>query len=573
MIPPLVSHEVSRGEREVFDRLKHGPSSGDWIVLHSLDVARHRRQVSGEIDFVVIVPGEGVLCLEVKGCARVSRDSGLWFYGSNPAPDSRGPFKQASEAMHSIRRRIVERRPELSKVVFWTAVIFPFVEFRSLSEEWHSWQIIDKRSFWHRPLDQLLNDVLGHAHKRLRSCPSASWYRPGRQEPSQEQCQIIADLLRPDFEYFEAPSARLSRLSQDVKRYTSEQLIALDSMEQNPRVMFSGPAGTGKTALAIEATRRAAAAQNRRTLFICYNTLLARFLQDVTATSSPTTKVATLHGHMLDIAGMPAPPAPSKSFWEEELPELATQKMLDAEGCSGVFDELIVDEAQDLLRDNYLDFLDLSLAGGLSSGRWKLFGDFDRQAIYLDDSRSWNEIFCRRGIAAPVCSLRVNCRNTPRIASLVRLLGGLDPDYARVLRPDDGVEWDRGFYANPRNQEELLESFLDALIRGEGFPPEDVVVLSSRADDASAAGRLASRSGRWRGRLTPYRHANRGSVRYCSIQAFKGLEAGAVIVTDVDRISGSKSDIFYIAVTRALHRVVVLADESVKREIAKMLVG
>ena len=42
----------------------------------------------------------------------------------------------------------------------------------------------------------------------------------------------------------------------------------------------------------------------------------------------------------------------------------------------------------------------------------------------------------------PVYSLRNNCRNTPRVATLVRLLSHLEPDYSRVLRPDDGIEPD-----------------------------------------------------------------------------------------------------------------------------------
>jgi hypothetical protein len=38
----------SLGEREVFERLKESGNTPDWIVLHSLDIAHHVRQVSGE---------------------------------------------------------------------------------------------------------------------------------------------------------------------------------------------------------------------------------------------------------------------------------------------------------------------------------------------------------------------------------------------------------------------------------------------------------------------------------------------------------------------------------------------
>jgi hypothetical protein len=85
----------SRGEREIFTRLKDSPETTDWIVLHSLDLANHVRRISGEADFVVIVPSKGILCLEVKACTRLSRTDRGWVYGSDPVPDARGPFRQA----------------------------------------------------------------------------------------------------------------------------------------------------------------------------------------------------------------------------------------------------------------------------------------------------------------------------------------------------------------------------------------------------------------------------------------------------------------------------------------------
>ena len=53
----------------------------DWIVLHSQDIARHRSQMEGEIDFLIFAPGLGVLVLEVKGCSRHLPGGRRWFYG------------------------------------------------------------------------------------------------------------------------------------------------------------------------------------------------------------------------------------------------------------------------------------------------------------------------------------------------------------------------------------------------------------------------------------------------------------------------------------------------------------
>ena len=85
LIPPTISESTqSAGERAVFEalaaagrpgkwpagaaasgRAASGPAASDpdtsgWTVLHSFDIADHRRQLTGEIDFLCIVPGRGV---------------------------------------------------------------------------------------------------------------------------------------------------------------------------------------------------------------------------------------------------------------------------------------------------------------------------------------------------------------------------------------------------------------------------------------------------------------------------------------------------------------------------------
>lgn len=61
MIPPSFDPAVtpSPGEREVFQRLRDDPGTEGWTVLHSLGIALHPRQIQGEADFVIIVPGKG----------------------------------------------------------------------------------------------------------------------------------------------------------------------------------------------------------------------------------------------------------------------------------------------------------------------------------------------------------------------------------------------------------------------------------------------------------------------------------------------------------------------------------
>jgi DNA polymerase III delta prime subunit len=571
MIPAQIFAETpSPGEVEIFERLAKDPNTEDWIVLHSLDIAEHTKRLAGEVDFVIIVPQKGILCLEVKASAKIRREDGLWYYGNNASPDRRGPFKQASEAMHSIRGRLTKRNDELRNILFWSAVIFPYLDFDISSGEWHSWQVIDRTGFERESISALILRVLSHARRHLIE-KKAGWFDKSRNEPSLGQCRRIAEILRPDFELYESPRARIERLETEVKKYTEEQFVALDAMAANPRIVFRGPAGTGKTLLAIEAARRSLAAGNR-VLFLCFNRMLGQHLESEIGSMHPNIVVSTLHSYMLNIAGINLTGEPiTGDFWTNELPSLAIDVVLADSDGKYAFDQIIIDEAQDFLRNAYLDFIDLSLHGGWSLGKWMLFGDFEKQAIFESAANlTFDEALESKLGSVPQYALRVNCRNTPRITALVHLLGNLQPEYLRVLRPDDGVEPKLHYYANFSEQQQLLLEVVTEL-REQGYKPDEIAVLSIVSAARAVAGNVESQQGI---RFATLERATKNQIGYGSIHSFKGMEKAAVIVTDVESIAGERiAALFYVAMTRALHRLHILANKSIKQDILKTIFG
>ena len=56
---------------------ENDPDAKDWDVFHSLGLTRKEDGLFGEFDFVVIIPGEGIVCLEVKE-GRIFCIDGLW---------------------------------------------------------------------------------------------------------------------------------------------------------------------------------------------------------------------------------------------------------------------------------------------------------------------------------------------------------------------------------------------------------------------------------------------------------------------------------------------------------------
>ncbi len=552
MIPPIIGKDTrSPGERELFIRLRDEPGTADWIVLHSFDLPKHTTQVRGEADFVILAPGLGMLCLEVKAHRRVARDTeGRWRMGSDPAT-SRSPFKQANDNMHSLLGVLRARRKrEADAVIAWSAVLFTHCNFQEPATEWNEWEALDKGDFHGRPVAALLGGVLVQARKQL---PNKA--REG--VPTAEQCESIASALRPRFEVVQPASGRRAEQETMLREFTEEQFGALDGMSWSPRTVFEGPAGTGKTLLALEAARRSVAT-GRRTGILCFNRHLGDWLEREVAGSDGLITATTIHQLMLRAAGLSKPPEGANSeFFTMELPELATEAVLDRE-APAMFEALVVDEAQDILRASYLDFLDVICEGGIAAGRWTFFGDFERQALFDAADIPLDDFLAGRGGVGRF-GLRTNCRNTPRVAGWVTMLAGLDPPYARIRRPDEGLPPRTKYYRSDGDQLAELVKLLDELYAA-GYEGQDIVLLSFKRDGAGS--RLSTAP--WRDRVKPYGASKPpgGHVRYATVQAFKGLEAPVVIVTDVDEIQGDRAQaLFYTATTRPTERLYVLADE------------
>ncbi|HMP76585.1 MAG TPA: NERD domain-containing protein [Kiritimatiellia bacterium] len=567
MIPPVLPCTAPPGEQEVFRRLEGDPDTRDWIVLHSLDIPRHLTQVSGEADFVIIVPGHGVAVLEVKSHALVRRNSeGLWFYGKDPNGEPRGPFRQAADAMHSIRRQLTEKRPELSRIVFWSGVVLPRASTNlNASDEWFPWQLMDASRFRGSPFSRLVLGLLCNARNHLAQS-GAAWFTREANEPTPEQCRRMAEFLRPAFEAHQSPAARSREIHEELRFYTAEQQAFLDQLTGNPRLLVRGPAGTGKTVLAVESARRASESGGRAAL-LCFNRLLGTALAD-TVSGCSRLHASTVHRLMLDVAGISPPPdaAVDADFWSRQLPEAASAALLGREDDRWLFDEIVLDEFQDLQQQPVLDFLDLLVKGGLAAGRWRAFGDFARQSIFAPHS-SPDALLAQLGSPA-VCSLTTNCRNTPRIAEYVRQLGRLEPFYRRVLRPDDGVDPELRSYRDAEEQLAILRTTIECLILN-GYKGSDIVVLSTMKQGTPSA--LSLTPG-WNQRFSAYPAKDADAVSWTTIHAFKGLEAPVIIIADMDRVASTeRADLFYVAITRALHRLVILLGPAARAEVAALL--
>lgn len=559
MFPSQIAAASPRGERAVFHKLRDDPATIDWVVFHSLDIKRHVSRMEGELDFVIAVPGHGIVCVEIKGCG-VSRRDGTWVYDYDPPKMSPvGPFKQASEAMHSLRQYLGGRDASLRNVVFVSAVFFTVIDFAQRTPEWDPWQNIGVTDLTRRPISEIVTGILDAVHAKLRNRSAQSAWYGTRNDLTGPRMEALIKLLRPDCEYIPSPALGVESDEAAIRRFTEEQFRALDLIEENPRRLFKGLAGTGKTLLAIETAKRAVRA-GKSTELLCFNKLLGDWLREATRDIAEEARrrglrftVGTLSSLMLHITGGDVPGDADKVYWEEDLPESALEKLLNGPEDAWLHDVLVLDEAQDLLKDPFLDVLDVTLDGGISTGQWAIFGDFERQAIFSDGEASsmLDKLRQRAGAGYAGCTLRINCRNSMNIADGVTVTSGLAPGYGGVLQDLEGDDVRALFWRTANEQAAMLSEIVASLLRR--FAPGQIVILSPRSDvhccASSLGGRIAGKD------LVPLRtsqSAGRDAVRYGSIHAFKGLEEAAVILTDIEGLGNDQDRaLMYVGMTRA----------------------
>ena len=135
LIPPYIDESfISSAEQKIFQMFHDSDPARDWTVLHSLGLANRGRIPYGEIEFVVLIPSFGCLCLEVKG-GRVSCHDGIWTTvdrGGKSARLKKSPFIQARGGMFAFRNKVIESinpKSLLHDFVIGSAVVFPDVEF------------------------------------------------------------------------------------------------------------------------------------------------------------------------------------------------------------------------------------------------------------------------------------------------------------------------------------------------------------------------------------------------------------------------------------------------------------
>ena len=559
MLPSTVAEDTSSpAEHAMFARIRD-ELSNEWIGLHSLGLTIHHAKPWAEIDFVLIGP-PGVICLEVKG-GLVSRRDGIWYttpqhgrHAGQPQRLHESPFEQVGSASAQLYRFIQRACPEAAKAITGYAVAAPDVEWTVRGPDIDLALVYDQRDCA-KPFADFLDRAIKRWNERLSGSAgrrTGTLNRQGR--------QAVLESIRGDFQLVPSLRAQAENADRELVRLTDEQCQLFARLSANPRVIARGGAGTGKTLIAAEEARRLAR-QGERVLYLCFSRNLARYIGRALG-DVPAITVRTLHSLMKDLvdtAGRSSqlPDVDENDLFTVFLPELALEILLESPDASR-FDAVIIDEAQDLLRDPYLDVIDALLEGELRQGTWRCFIDANQNILGGISPAGL------RGLqaAAPVeWPLTVNCRNTQPIAVQVALLAGIP--LTEVLAPD-GPAAEIIWYTSADDQRNKVSERLRKL-RHEGFTGRQITVLSRYRLERSIA-----RDGLG----MPIKDISRGGVgsagdgiTFSTISSFKGLEAEVVLLVDVDDLSTADGLIsVYVGASRARVALCVFISDQVRNQ-------
>jgi len=575
MLPPYISDRVkSTGERQIFDLFKNDPNTENWVVLHSLGLAQHTKRLYGEIDFLVLAPDLGIFCLEIKS-GDIRREEGLWKFTNRfgeVTTSNRSPFQQAEEGMFSLISAVKKKFGEgnrLSRLLYGFGVMFPHVLFRLEETETELWQIYDRDSR-RVPIKRYIEQLSKYTRKKVEH---SKWFDQAQSIPKKSDVDQLVSYLRGDFERLITPKQMLSDVEEQLNEYTAEQYRCLDELQDNPRSLFQGAAGTGKTMIALESVRRGLF-KNQRILMACFNSLLGNWLVSQFPSGELETglTVGSFHHLLTSISPISDDIIRSVSnrdeFFKGELPILALEA-IDRGGIAP-FDKIVVDEGQDLIRAEYLDVFDALLKGGLAGGNWEIYCDFERQAIYSEFSvHEMLPILESRATFARF-RLTINCRNTKPIGEEIHLISGFESP-AFLPGKITGIPVEYYFYTDAEQEVQKLESMLLKL-RRQKIPPSNITILSPFRLENSCVTRVNRGNFQISSLADNSRFPAAKSLTFSTIHGFKGLENSYIILTDIHRISDDEfRSLLYVGMSRAKVGLIILMDEWARKDYTKLL--
>ena len=515
------SFHSSEGECLVYEALSK--LNNEYVVFHSyrwLGEINQRRS-EGETDFVVLHPQKGILSIEVKA-GSIAYYNGNWIQTNRHTKESKiiDPVGQAAESQYRIQNYL--RRHFNGQIpVVGRAVWFPSVS------------IHDKITL---PLEvnrDIIFDV-GSLDNPAKDLDKAfSYWKLNLGVRGTELCihdfKNVIKLLMPSFKIVESVASTASESKRSYIQMTRQQASILNFLQEQPTAVIHGPAGTGKTMLAIEKANMLAS-KGERVLYLCFNEFLVSYLKE-------HYKDTGIIFHNIRSLAEELMPHVECSI-SEIIPRFTEYFQKEYDDCLWSYNNVVIDEGQDI-PESILEHI--SILTDMLNGHYYVFYD-KNQYIMMHKSTYWLDTYgdCR-------LVLYKNCRNTAEIA---RTIGTTVENIKKDVYINDlsGIIPKGSFYKMPKELIAVVSDFVTRMLQDK-LKVEDIVILTIDSVKNSML-----QNNMHIGSIPISTTPKKGHILFTSVRKFKGLEAKAILLIDiyVDKLDDElHKRLIYVGCSRA----------------------
>ena len=524
MIPETIPADTrSDAEKKVFPILKDRLND-NFTVFHSYNMLTHNRQnkfLEGEIDFLIFSPVHGLLVLEVKsGTISFDGESGTWY--QNELPLKMSPFEQSLNTKYQLRDFLTQKLKFTPAIPMSHAVCFPDIDLeKSKLPSGADLEIcIDSRKM--PELQNTIINIMDHFNKTSNLAVDA------------KQAELVRHELMPYFEFAFTLSTRIMQEERQILTLTENQCRMLDFIQNRRQALIQGCAGSGKTIMAVKKAKELAAAGNK-VLLLAYNKLLGERLAE-SVKDNPGVTAATYHDlcvRYLEGAGKLPAKADTQKYWDEDIPQ-AFADYINENPLK--YDAVIIDEGQDFKVEYWVTIEEMRQPDSY----FYIFFDPDQNLFKTDMDFPIKEL--------PFV-LTDNCRNTQNIFNYLKTHTQAN---MRLMDGTPGGEQVQNFSGITDKQRwRHLRNIVLELIEEQHLKPENMVILGGHHMQNTCLNREPKL-----GNYTVREDGGNGAniIQYHTYMKFKGCEADAVILLDVDKTDTRWSDLaLYTAASRAKH--------------------
>ncbi len=556
----------------VFEALKKLPDS--YYVFHSVEtvaVTSTNELLAKETDFLVVNKQLGALTIEVKAGDGIYYEDGQWHYTSGLLMPHGGPYRQARTASATLRRLVKDHtNPAVASMVnhikFVSAVWFPDMAQDRVNR-------IPFGSDANKKITLCYDDLVDPrpAIERIMAIEISigNSYIENRMTDADLNL-LVNNVICPKFHLIKMPSVERGLVEMQFNMLLKEQYKILDFLDEQPTAVINGAAGTGKTMVAVEKARRHSV-QGDSVLFLCFNRMLRDHLNQ-------QYKSGLLKKDFENVDFMTISALAYKVAGDMNGLEDLKQWLSDCYDKKEVFGykHVIVDEGQDFgllgVDDSanedssygcqIIDILELVALG--NGGTFYLF--CDRNQIVQGAGADAQLPAC---ISDSECKLTLhrNCRNTYEIATTsIKPLPKNDRNITAKQGPKSGIKPHMYAIANSDEQIEYINKAIDSL----KDTCESITILSvkntlnnsilSPYTECESVGDYSRH----------YTHKGKECL-FSNCSKFKGLEADAIILIDVDSSTFDKGAMyFYVGASRARRNLEIISNAT-KEDCALMV--